>query len=52
MSLQIMLLPIQIAKVNFVHAGPTIEDWILFYKSDLILLHNCTSHVPFYDLTN
>lgn len=34
------------------HAGPTIEDFILLYKSDLILLHNCTSHVPFYDLTN
>ena len=30
------------------HAGSTIEDCILSYKSDFIL-HNSTLHVPFYD---
>ena len=30
------------------HAGSTIEDCILSYKSGFIL-HNSTLHVPFYD---
>ena len=30
------------------HAGSTIEDCMLSYKSDFIL-HNPTLHVPFYD---
>ena len=30
------------------HAGSTIKDCILAYRSDFIL-HNSTLHVPFYD---
>ena len=30
------------------HAGSTIQDCMLSYKSDFIL-HNSTLHVPFYD---